>query len=140
MRTTHVEPGTVVLDDDKCLVLMDKADDIITDQLKNINVNHVVGLTATVTKGFENIKSSFVRKLGFAIVESKIDSALYTKYDTVNSVAEFLNVSVSQPKLVFGNDATVAELKRLNIQFKVDAVASSVLKRLSKNDTTTNFV
>ena len=134
IETICVKPGTVVLGDDKCLVLMDEADDIIIDQLKDINAKHVVGLTATATKGFENIESSYVRKLGFAIVESKIDSALYTKYDTVNSVAEFLNVSVSQPKLIFGNDATEAELKRLNVQFKVDVVASSVLKRLSKTD------
>ena len=72
--------------------------------------------------------------MGFNIIDSKIASSLCMPHKLVDSLAKFINISASQPKLIFGDDGTEAELSALGVNFSVDITDSKVLRTLRRTD------
>ena len=72
--------------------------------------------------------------MGFNIIDSKIASSLCMPHKHVDSLAQFINISASQPKLIFGDDGTEAELSALGVNFSVDVTDSKVLRTLRRSD------
>ena len=105
------DKGTTIEAGSDTLVVIDEADHIVVDLSTTVRAQMAVGLTATAAS--DDVFTQYISILGWVVKDSKIATDLdaATPYDAIESLDKFLAATQGQPRLIYGNDSTLEELR-----------------------------